>query len=69
MNSNPFAEGGPSKKHERGLPSRVVTLFKYVFFLPKSSTSDATVGKSSPLYSVNFAHFILFFNRSAKVRE
>jgi hypothetical protein len=42
---NPFA--GPSK-HERGLPSRGYTLFKYVFFLPKSSTSDATVGKSSP---------------------
>jgi hypothetical protein len=57
---NPFAEGGPSKKHERGLPSRGYTLFKYVFFLPKSSTSDATVGKSSPLYSVNFVLILSF---------
>jgi hypothetical protein len=38
-----------------------------MFSFPKSSTSDATVGKSSPLYSVNFV-LILSFNRSAKVR-
>jgi hypothetical protein len=57
---NPFAEGGPSK-HERLVAfTSGYTLLKYIFFLPKSSTSDATVGKSSPLYSVNFALFYLF---------
>jgi hypothetical protein len=42
VNGNPFAEGGPSKTR-RLVASRVVTLLKYIFFLPKSSTSDATV--------------------------
>jgi hypothetical protein len=41
---NPFAEGGPSKKHERLVAfTSGYTLLKYIFFLPKSSTSDATV--------------------------
>jgi hypothetical protein len=39
---NPFAEG-PSK-HERLVAfTSGYTLLKYIFFLPKSSTSDATV--------------------------
>jgi hypothetical protein len=60
MNCNPFAEGGPSKKRKGIAFTCGYTLFKYVFFLPKSSTSDATVGKSSPLYSVNFVLILSF---------
>jgi hypothetical protein len=42
-----------------GLPFTSGYIFSNMFsFLPKSGT-DATVGKPSPLYSVN--HFILFF--------
>jgi hypothetical protein len=63
---NPFAEGGPSK-HERLVAfTSGYTLLKYIFFLPKS-VLDATVGKSSPLYSVNFALILSFLNRGAKV--
>jgi hypothetical protein len=46
------------QKYDGSLPSRVVTL-KYVFFLPEIKYFDATVGKSSPLYSVNFVLIIL----------
>jgi hypothetical protein len=59
----PFAEGGPSKNTMAHYPHGWLHSNMFSFF-QKSSTSDATVGKSSPLYSVNFVLYP-FFNRSA----
>jgi hypothetical protein len=62
---NPFAEGGPSK-YERLIPSQWLH-FQIYFLSSKIKYFWCTVGRSSPLYSKFCAHFILFFNRSAKV--
>jgi hypothetical protein len=59
MNSGPFAEGGPSKNTKGIAFTCGYTLFK-CFLSSKKSTSDATVGKSSPLYSVNFVLILSF---------
>jgi hypothetical protein len=55
---NPFAEG--LQKHERLVAfTSGYTLLKYIFF-SKNPVLDATVGKSSPLYSVNLRSFYPF---------
>jgi hypothetical protein len=56
---NPFAEGGPKKIRKEYSFTCSYTFLKDVFF-QNLSTSDATVGKSSPLYSVNFVLILSF---------
>jgi hypothetical protein len=56
---NPFAEGGPSK-HERLVAFTSGYTSSQIYFLPKNQVLDATVGKSSPLYSVNFVLILSF---------
>jgi hypothetical protein len=62
---NPFAEGGPSKTRTVGCLHEWL-LFSNIFS-SQNPVLDATVGKSSPLYSVNFALILSFLNRGAKV--
>jgi hypothetical protein len=56
---NPFAEVA-LQKHERLVAFTSGYSSQIYFLSSKISTSDATVGKSSPLYSVNFALILSF---------